>query len=754
MDVREPCDRSSRALICAGCGETLVGPVTATRLDCHRCGRHHELPPRDERAELAAARAARAGLREEDRLAGLLAQDGQDLPTPPGLEDLAGTGVRADNHADAFARWQQARLLVAEEGDPAAAARLAWLSRILRSYYSYIDHDELRGRAIVETSLDLLPDPVVRQVLRCALARSAASRGDLDCAEGWLAACDPDSPSLDADTQYRLARAYLATRQERYREVLHLLGRRLEDVPLADTGDFLAAVLRANALERTGRLAEAAAGLARVMAGGGESSIARCVAFNPEIDPCPQSLPLARTLLAKRRRQDRWQWLGRALARRGGHVWLIVGAAEVALGLVALCLAALALTVGGLEFLSAAPRGVLALAGLVLLLTGLPLGGLGLLARHGAKLERRLRREGRPASARVIKAFATGRRAGGRPELAFVLSVQAAGEAAYRTLHRDVVPVDGLGPLAGAVLPVRVDPTDPGTLTVEWEGARPAPAGRRADAHDPEPPPDLAAVLGQRKAFGASFGSVLAVLGPLLGIFAFGNMSTCMGFEDEALRRLRACPGAVELLGAPVARARLGLSCGSAETGGGRGNASWMLPVQGSKQRGSYKVVMEDRGSGWTLLEGYLSVGEVELDVVQCTLAASGQGVATLRKLSGEVVSALGSAPVPPGTPCTVELGPGGGPFGCRVQVRCGGQLLYGGEHLGFVKCRLQPRPDGPPAIVAQDPEGTATSGDPILDFQEARGEVLISDQGAAGLWALTIRLPLPPSVPAEEAAP
>ena len=73
--------------------------------------------------------------------------------------------------------------------------------------------DDLQLRAVLETALEVLASPSYRQVLRCTLSLEAARVGDVAAAREWLAPCDAQAYDLAADSAYRHAAAYLATRE-------------------------------------------------------------------------------------------------------------------------------------------------------------------------------------------------------------------------------------------------------------------------------------------------------------------------------------------------------------------------------------------------------------------------------------------------------------------------------------------------------------------------------------------------------------
>ena len=166
----------------------------------------------------------------------------------------------------------------------------------LSSYFVVVAKDLQRQRALFESTLDALRDPSQKQVIRCNLARSSARAGDMQSAQVWFGACDPRSADLQADTAYRVTYAYLATAHGDFRSVLGALGPAPESVPVALPSRLQIAVLRANAIERSGDVNTAVAQLvaeARALPGGREA-IPEIAEASAQLQLCPQSIPLAR----------------------------------------------------------------------------------------------------------------------------------------------------------------------------------------------------------------------------------------------------------------------------------------------------------------------------------------------------------------------------------------------------------------------------------------------------------------------------
>lgn len=130
-------------------------------------------------------------------------------------------------------------------------------------------------------------------------------------------------------------------------------------------------------------------------------------------------------------------------------------------------------------------------------------------------------------------------------------------------------------------------------------------------------------MLTARRVLTALPGTVLVVLAVLCGM---PFCATCGGHDEAVTAAIRACPRAVELLGEDPGPSRIGLACGSTETSGGFGTASWNLPYSGSRQRGTVSFNAEKRGGDWKVLGATLEVDGEELDVLACSRAASAGG--------------------------------------------------------------------------------------------------------------------------------
>jgi hypothetical protein len=232
----------------------------------------------------------------------------------------------------------------------------------------------------------------------------------------------------------------------------------------------------------------------------------------------------------------------------------------------------------------------------------------------------------------------------------------------------------------------------------------------------------------------------LATIAPIV-VLVSGGVPWCMGFEAPALRRIEACPLAVEALGAPVSRAWLGLSCGNAETSGATGEADWTFPVAGPRGRGALDLVAVKQGGDWVLHRALLETDRGSIDVLTCTGGGPiGVQNATYR---ARVATILGEPAVAAGDACTVtvEAAPPGGTSNCRVRVDCGGRLLYGAGTTGYASCS-RGQAGG---LVGRDDMPTSSGGDPTLDLDVAAREVILTDQTSRGTWVVQLALDAAP---------
>ncbi len=137
------------------------------------------------------------------------------------------------------------------------------------------------------------------------LARNAALDGDAEAAEKWLEPCNPRSEDLESDSSYRVSRAEIATVRGNWDEVLSVLGTGISDVPIVSYLDGKAIVQRANALERTGKPAEAAEQISLFIEANGAGGLGAVkqilkVYSDSGLEMCPETLSAAMSISSAR----------------------------------------------------------------------------------------------------------------------------------------------------------------------------------------------------------------------------------------------------------------------------------------------------------------------------------------------------------------------------------------------------------------------------------------------------------------------
>ena len=309
-----------RVLLCGSCGAPLEVPPAGGSAACSYCRAVSQVRRRDESADGAGAAAP---VDEAQRFERLRAHAQHPTVLPDSLKHLvAGSKIAADRVPDAMADWQRTRTEMAAGAQFPVAERLFHLTVLLSDHFARAG-DSLRVRALLETALELLTAPRHRQVLRGSLAKHAARAGDLAGADAWFAGCSPVSDDIHVDTAWRASKAYVSTLRGDWPGVTHALGSRTGDVPLADGEAEGCALLRANALERSGQLPEAVEQLLKAMrqSSRGPAAFQQYLGMHEPLELCPQSFPQAHArfeeIVASRevpKVQERNVWLGPGLA--------------------------------------------------------------------------------------------------------------------------------------------------------------------------------------------------------------------------------------------------------------------------------------------------------------------------------------------------------------------------------------------------------------------------------------------------------
>jgi len=472
-----------RVLLCPQCGAPVEVSPSGGASPCRFCGAHAEVGIRDETLD-EVLRPTRQAISEDERTSRLRAQAGRPLIPPQGILHLFESGaIPAWRINEAVTTWQAARTDVVATGNPDSAQKLYFLAMALAGAYGD-QNDVSRQRAVLESSLEALRLPRHRQALRCMLSRLACRSGDVAAAEHWLAPCDPASDDLEMDTPFRFSRALISTAQKNWQSVLQILGRGPQDVPILDASETVIVALRANAVEQLGDVQGAALLLTAYMSQSSVHAerIGKALDYWAPFGLCTQSRPAAQT----GRRQEQAH---RAVATSGGGVGLVfavVGGLMAVAG-VGLLISGLVMGMGG-SSPPPAPRETrhghaapppppppvssgassgMTTAGGILLVMGLIFGGVGIpIYRSGARA-RRLAMTGERARAQVLSASPTGLSINNVPQYAFTLLVQRPGAAPP---YQATVKMLGAAHIRhGASVSVLVDPQDPTSVIFEPE---------------------------------------------------------------------------------------------------------------------------------------------------------------------------------------------------------------------------------------------------------------------------------------------
>jgi hypothetical protein len=402
-----------------------------------------------------AAKNKNNALSEDQRLNRLRQQDGKPLLPPENLKTLFGPGGSIPEWKldEAIAAYLAARKTAQQSNDFGAMEQVNFLTLALGNHFYVHDAPEKR-RALFESSLEAAALPRIRQNMLGYLSRAAALEGDLSSAAQWLKPCDPRLDNLEADSCYRLSKATIDTAQMNWPAVLEVLGQRHNQIPIMDAMDPLAVVLRANALERSGRVEEAVLELSVYMGEGaasGRKAIEHLLKGYSGFNLCELSYPQAK---AKYGQQAARQ--AAAVASGGiGGVMLVIGGGLLIGGLVGVYFLITGTGQGGLIFMG---------------IPGLILFFMGLNSHKAAKKAARIRMHGKPATGTVVTVAPTGTRINNVRQYELTLSIQSENLAPYQAKTKMLIPESILPQIQpGAQLPVRVDPQNPQDFIVEGD---------------------------------------------------------------------------------------------------------------------------------------------------------------------------------------------------------------------------------------------------------------------------------------------
>ena len=95
---------------------------------------------------------------------------------------------------------------------------------------------------------------------------------------------------------------------------------------------------------------------------------------------------------------------------------------------------------------------------------------------------------------------------------------------------------------------------------------------------------------------------------------------------------------------------------------------------------------------------------------------------------SGSVSSVTGDAPAALGAECSVTVKPARlwRSINCKVEIRCGAEIIYGEAEAGYARCEVR---DGA-LVSASDAGSTGADGDAVLALDLDGRRVVVSDAG------------------------
>jgi hypothetical protein len=383
---------------------------------------------------------------------GWFEDDGE--PVPKSVRDtLEASGLPAPGRRRAAEElWKEALESAAERADEAAAERLIWLTTALYDPSLELGSQQREEQAAMRAAVDSVTKVVSsarhHQLLAGLMSRAASRAGELTEAEAWLAACDPTSDEHECRASQRLAAAVLATRRGDLAAVQSLLGRSTRELPATRRYAAELALFAANALERSGKVSQAAALILGVSTTFGNDCARAVVRIakayeRAGLELCPHGRRLGQLQYA------------RATITRGFHwsnAWAMPVAVSTALLLVGL--------VGLFTKTESGPH-----------VTGFALLALAasLWVRQVSRREARLRAYGAPSVARLQSVIPTSGETRQSLEYKLTLRVLVKEQWVSIKLNRLVHPRHAARFSAGAALPVRVDESNPRRLTFELD---------------------------------------------------------------------------------------------------------------------------------------------------------------------------------------------------------------------------------------------------------------------------------------------
>jgi hypothetical protein len=168
---------------------------------------------------------------------------------------LGGPRIEVGREHEALLIWQGLHVRAAQ-GDVASSEDLTTLTFMV-AYHPFVAARPGLAEALAESALDAAVLPRHKIELLGLLVRLGVGRGDRARALRYLSWIAPEGWELEADSAFRVSAAAVVTLDRDARRVLELVGMRRDAIPIADSLDPLASILRANAYELLGDLATA-----------------------------------------------------------------------------------------------------------------------------------------------------------------------------------------------------------------------------------------------------------------------------------------------------------------------------------------------------------------------------------------------------------------------------------------------------------------------------------------------------------------
>jgi hypothetical protein len=427
-----------RLYVCPRCSAPDRAPLQGGEVTCSRCHSPHTLP--DRTALPANPGALDMPPDDPARIQQLRAQDGRPRQVPATLLAVLGApSILPGREQESVAIWQSLRTRSAQ-GDVTASEDLSMLTLLMVQSPVAKDSPDLAD-ALSESAFDAAVLPRHKQEQLGVLLRAAVARGDRTGAQRYLSWMTPGAPDLETDSELRVSAAMLATLDRDGRRVLALLGPRKSAIPIDDSLDDLASVLRANAFELLGDRERAADTLRELQS---SQDLARVSARYAALQLCAQA-GQAYTASTTEESVKRVAANVNSTSFAGGGLGIVF--AVLGLG----CLGVgVAMTQSDSPF-----EAIISFATGALFTVG---GTMGFVhARKKAKRAVWLRRNGLSLTARILGADKTGMEVGDTPVYSFVVEV-AGPEGSYQASFSKLVPEHKVPVMLGTEVRVYADP--------------------------------------------------------------------------------------------------------------------------------------------------------------------------------------------------------------------------------------------------------------------------------------------------------